>query len=59
MNRKPNRNHFPLWSYLNQPLFNAQTPLILRPQRFWYSHNIRHLERCWHSAYRPEEHFRS
>jgi hypothetical protein len=59
MTPKRSKNLFPLWKFLNQPLFDAQQPAILNPHRFWYIYNVRHLERCWSRAFRPEEHFRS
>jgi hypothetical protein len=56
---KPNKDSFPLWQFLNQPLFDAQNPVVLHPQRFWHLYKVRHLESCWSRAYRPEEHFRN
>lgn len=50
---------FPLWKFLNQPVFNPQSPLVLNPRRFWQLYQLDHLERCWIRAYRPEERFRS
>jgi hypothetical protein len=37
---------FPVWQYLNQPLFQDARPLILSPQRFSYHYRIELLERC-------------
>ncbi|MBF2049239.1 MAG: hypothetical protein EDM05_68960 [Leptolyngbya sp. IPPAS B-1204] len=48
---------FPLWKFLNQPVFNPQNPLILNPKRFWRRYQLEHLERCWIRTYRPEERF--
>jgi hypothetical protein len=59
MNPKRNSNSFPVWHFLNQPLFDAQYPAILNPRRFWHFYKIRHLEKCWSSAFRPEERFRN
>ena len=50
---------FPLWQFLNQPIFNSKMPLVLNPGQFWQRYQITHLERCFGRAYRPEEHFRS
>lgn len=50
---------FPVWKFLNQRLLDPQSPLILNPRRFYYRHQIDHLERCWASQHRPEEHFRN
>jgi hypothetical protein len=49
---------FPLWQFLNQPVFNPQSPLVLNPARFWQRYQLEHLERCWNRTYRPE-HFRN
>lgn len=38
---------FPLWKYLNQPLFNDFYPLILNPRRYWYHYRVELLERCF------------
>ena len=38
---------FPLWAFLNQPVFSPTTRLILSPRRFSYFHRVRLLERCW------------
>ncbi|MEM9484658.1 MAG: hypothetical protein AAGA83_13315 [Cyanobacteria bacterium P01_F01_bin.116] len=43
---------FPLWQYLQQPVFSRQYKTILSPFKFWQSHNIQHLERCWEKEYR-------
>jgi hypothetical protein len=49
---------FPLWSYLNQPVFNKQCKAVYNPWRFWYTYQVRFLERCWLRDYRPEEHYK-
>lgn len=59
MTPKPKKLNFPLWDYLNQPLFDAQRPIILNPQQFWRFHQVQYLERCWSRRFRPEEHFHS
>ncbi|HEY9601642.1 MAG TPA: hypothetical protein V6C85_08535 [Allocoleopsis sp.] len=38
---------FPLWQFLNQPLFSSDTKLELHPKRFAYRYRIQLLERCW------------
>ncbi len=38
---------FPLWPYLNQPLFSRDTQLVWSPQRFAVLWRIQLLERCW------------
>ncbi|MBD2310965.1 hypothetical protein H6G20_04605 [Desertifilum sp. FACHB-1129] len=50
---------FPLWSYLNQPLFSSSYKAVLNPRRFWYIYQIYWLERCWTMDGKPEEHPRS
>jgi len=37
---------FPMWQYLNQPLFHLAYPLILNPRRYWYHYRVELLERC-------------
>jgi hypothetical protein len=36
---------FPLWRYLNQPLFKETT--VLNPFQFWHCYKTKSLERCW------------
>ena len=38
---------FPLWHFLNQPLFSPTTKLVLNPTLFAYLYRVRLLERCW------------
>lgn len=49
---------FPVWKFLNQPIFHPKIQLMLNPGQFWQHYQITHLERCWGRAYRPEERFR-
>lgn len=51
---KDNNIRFPLWQFLNQPLFNRKSKFILNPQRFWYMYTITLLERCWEKQYESE-----
>lgn len=37
---------FPLWQFLNQPVFRSSHTPILNPRRFWYLYQIEVLERC-------------
>jgi hypothetical protein len=39
---------FPLWAYLNQPVFNRYYKTIWHPQKFAYQHYIAHLNICWY-----------
>jgi hypothetical protein len=48
---------FPLWPYLNQPVFSRSRKPTLNPWRFWYTYRIQYLERCWLKEYRPEERY--
>ncbi|AFZ20218.1 hypothetical protein Mic7113_4533 [Allocoleopsis franciscana PCC 7113] len=38
---------FPLWSFLNQPVFSSKTKLILNPREFAYLYRVQLLEACW------------
>jgi hypothetical protein len=42
-----NNLKFPLWQYLNQPLFSSHSKFVLIPSRFVYLHRIELLKRCW------------
>jgi hypothetical protein len=44
---QPRRFAFPLWQYLNQPLFNPSVKLVLNPRRFWQIYTLQLLSRCW------------
>ncbi|MDP8963421.1 MAG: hypothetical protein M3O33_05425 [Cyanobacteriota bacterium] len=37
---------FPLWQFLNQPLFSRSTKLVLNPTLFATLYRIQLLERC-------------
>ncbi|NJK29187.1 MAG: hypothetical protein HC851_01080 [Acaryochloris sp. RU_4_1] len=42
------RHHwFPVWHYLNQPLFDTEIKFILHPSKFWKSYRLEYLNRCW------------
>lgn len=44
---------FPIWHYLNQPIFEGPTTTpILNPRRFLYLHRIELLERCLEREFR-------
>jgi hypothetical protein len=47
MTPKHTKIKFPLWQYLNQPLFSHYIPIIWNPQRFAMLWQIQLLERCW------------
>lgn len=37
---------FPVWQYLNQPLFQINSRTVLNPYRFRYLYQVQLLERC-------------
>ena len=45
---------FPLWQFLNQPLFSTNKQLILNPRRFSYFYRLEHLERCLNREFSPK-----
>ncbi len=47
MTPKYTKIKFPLWQYLNQPLFSHDIQLVWSPQRFAILWRIQLLERCW------------
>lgn len=38
---------FPVWQFLQQPVFSSETKLILNPRQFGYLYRIELLERCF------------
>ena len=38
--------HFPVWQYLNQPLWDETRPTTLNPFEYWQRYKIWHLKRC-------------
>ncbi|HIK14540.1 MAG TPA: hypothetical protein IGS53_04505 [Leptolyngbyaceae cyanobacterium M33_DOE_097] len=44
------KTQFPVWLYLNQPLFQPHSNTILNPRRFWYRYRVSLLERCLSKA---------
>jgi hypothetical protein len=47
MSKKQHKIKFPLWQYLNQPLFSRDFKLELNPRCFAHSWRIGMLKRCW------------
>ncbi len=43
---------FPVWRYLNQPLFEAASTPVINPKRFLYVYRVEFLERCLERQYR-------
>ncbi|MEB3337704.1 MAG: hypothetical protein VKJ46_09595, partial [Leptolyngbyaceae bacterium] len=56
MTRQPSRLTFPLWQFLNQPVFSSTSRLILNPRQFWYVYRIQLLKRCWAKNFESEGH---
>lgn len=44
-----------LWQYLNQPLINSKSRVVLNPLKFFLPYQIRLLERCWVRDYEIEK----
>jgi hypothetical protein len=55
MTSKRRTIRFPIWKFLNQPLFDPQMPVVLDPGLFWRLYQVQYLRRCWDSNYRPEK----
>ncbi len=47
MNLQTNLSNFPLWQFLQQPVFSSKKRLILNPRQFEVAYRIELLERCW------------
>ncbi len=47
MTAQNNKIKFPIWQYLNQPLFSHDSQLELNPRRFAQGWRIHLLQRCW------------
>jgi hypothetical protein len=47
MNSEKNKIKFPLWQYLNQPLFNDEQPPQFNPRQFALIYRIELLKRCF------------
>ena len=37
---------FPVWQYLQQPLFEPNSPPVLNPRRYWQLYTVWHLGHC-------------
>ena len=48
MKLQTNLLNFPLWQFLQQPLFSSKNKLIIHPRRFETAYRIELLERCWY-----------
>lgn len=54
MNTSQKRIRFPLWKYLNQRIFDKETPIFFFPHQYWHFYQCQHLEKCWFINYQPE-----
>lgn len=45
---------FPLWQYLNQPLWDRDRPAKLNPHAYWRQYRRTYLKRCWQNAFLEE-----
>ncbi|NEQ47318.1 MAG: hypothetical protein F6K00_28775 [Leptolyngbya sp. SIOISBB] len=43
--------YFPLWQYLNQPLWDRDRPLVCNPIAYWQQYRRIYLHRCFHHAF--------
>lgn len=43
--------HFPLWQYLNQPLWDREHPSVLDPRKYWQRYQRQYLNGCFHNAF--------
>ncbi len=50
---------FPLWHYINQPVFSPKTKLILNPRLFAYLYRVKLLERCLVKKCDSKGHYRN
>ena len=43
--------YFPIWQYLNQPLWDSDLPFILNPTEYWRRYQQHYLKRCLKNAF--------
>ncbi|MEM9907338.1 MAG: hypothetical protein AAF921_20175 [Cyanobacteria bacterium P01_D01_bin.44] len=43
--------YFPLWQYLNQPLWDSARPPTLSPFKYWQWYKVQRLNRCFKSHF--------
>ncbi|ACB53767.1 hypothetical protein cce_4419 [Crocosphaera subtropica ATCC 51142] len=46
-----------IWTYLNQPLFDPNQPMIWETKRFWYLYKIQLLENCFQKDATSQTHY--
>ena len=42
---------FPIWQYLNQPLWNKACPAMLDPIQYWQHYKVAYLNSCLDNAF--------
>ncbi|MEM6432940.1 MAG: hypothetical protein AAF773_03645 [Cyanobacteria bacterium P01_D01_bin.115] len=42
---------FPLWQYLDQPIWDRDRPFVLNPIDYWRQYRRQHLKRCLSNAF--------
>lgn len=47
INSQKSKIPFPLWEYLQQPVFSRKKQFIFNPQRFAFFYRIEFLNKCW------------
>ncbi|MEO1294279.1 MAG: hypothetical protein AAFW75_00465 [Cyanobacteria bacterium J06636_16] len=43
--------HFPIWQYLNQPLWDRDHPSMFNPLEYWRCYRRHYLNCCLHNAF--------
>ncbi|MEO0986709.1 MAG: hypothetical protein AAFY20_14320 [Cyanobacteria bacterium J06639_14] len=43
--------HFPIWQYLNQPLWDRDRPSMLNPLEYWLCYRRHYLDCCLRNAF--------
>ena len=42
---------FPIWQYLNQPLWDKAHPITLNPGQYWQHYKVFYLTSCFENAF--------
>ncbi len=45
------------WTYLNQPLFDVEKPIVWEMKHFWYLYKIQLLENCFQKQISSQTHY--
>ena len=43
--------YFPIWQYLNQPIWDSAHSLILNPIQYWQQSKVERLNRCFENDF--------